>query len=165
VDGLLDFSRPKTGHKRPVDINAVIEQTLFLLKHHARFKRLTIDRQFGAGLGAPSADPERLIQCFMALMLNAVDAMNARGLLTVRTGPNANRADEILIEFIDTGAGISQEDLSKIFEPFFTTKPQGRGTGLGLSVAYGIVEEHRGRIEVESQLGVGSNFKVYLPVG
>jgi signal transduction histidine kinase len=91
--------------------------------------------------------------------------MNARGLLTVRTGPNANRADEILIEFIDTGAGISQEDLSKIFEPFFTTKPQGRGTGLGLSVAYGIVEEHRGRIEVESQLGVGSNFKVYLPVG
>src|SRR5467141_3642797 len=78
VDGLLDFSRPKTGHKRPVDINAVIEQTLFLLKHHERFKRLSIDRQFGTGLGAPSADPERLIQCFMALMLNAVDAMNAR---------------------------------------------------------------------------------------
>jgi len=164
VDGLLDFSRPKTGHKRPVDINAVIEQTLFLLKHHDRFKRLTVERQFGAGLGSPSADPERLIQCFMALMLNALDAMNARGLLTVRTSPNPNRADEILIEFIDTGTGISQDDLSKIFEPFFTTKPQGRGTGLGLSVAYGIVEEHRGRIEVESQVGVGSNFKVYLPV-
>src|SRR5882672_1373379 len=150
--------------RRIVDINAVIEQTLFLLKHHERFKRLTIDRQFGAGLGAASADPERLIQCFMALMLNAVDAMNARGLLTVRTGPNPHRGDEILIEFIDTGTGIAQEDLSKIFEPFFTTKPQGRGTGLGLSVAYGIVEEHRGRLEVESQIGVGSNFKVYLPV-
>jgi signal transduction histidine kinase len=90
--------------------------------------------------------------------------MNARGVLTVRTGPNPHRGDEILIEFIDTGTGISQDDLSKIFEPFFTTKPQGRGTGLGLSVAYGIVEEHRGRIEVESQVGVGSNFKVYLPV-
>jgi two-component system NtrC family sensor kinase len=165
VDGLLDFSRPKTGHKRPVDINAVIEQTLFLLKHHERFKRLGVDRQLGTGLGAPSADPERLIQCFMALMLNALDAMNARGSLIVRTGPNPHRADEILIEFIDTGIGISQEDLSKIFEPFFTTKPQGRGTGLGLSVAYGIVEEHRGRIEVESQVGVGSTFKVYLPVG
>ena len=164
VDGLLDFSRPKTGQKRPVDINAVIEQTLFLLKHHERFKRLTVERQFASGLGSPSADSERLIQCFMALMLNALDAMNARGLLTVRTGPNPHRGDEILIEFIDTGTGISQDDLSKIFEPFFTTKPQGRGTGLGLSVAYGIVEEHRGRIEVESQVGVGSNFKVYLPV-
>src|SRR6266850_1414811 len=164
VDTLLDFSRPKSGHKRSVDINAVIEQTLFLLKHHERFKRISVERQLGTGLGAPLADPERLIQCFMALMLNALDAMNARGLLTVRTGPNPNRGDEILIEFIDTGTGISQEDLSKIFEPFFTTKPQGRGTGLGLSVAYGIVEEHRGRLEVESQIGVGSNFKVYLPV-
>jgi len=164
VDGLLDFSRPKSGHKRTVDINAVIEQTLFLLKHHERFKRLSVERQLGTGLGAPLADAERLIQCFMALMLNALDAMNARGLLTVRTGPNPNRGDEILIEFIDTGTGISQDDLSKIFEPFFTTKPQGRGTGLGLSVAYGIVEDHRGRIEVESQVGVGSNFKVYLPV-
>ena len=143
----------------------MIEQTLFLLKHHERFKRLTVERQYGTGLRSPSADPERLIQCFMALMLNALDAMtNARGLLTVRTGPNPHRSDEILIEFIDTGTGISQDDLSKIFEPFFTTKPQGRGTGLGLSVAYGIVEEHRGRLEVDSQLGVGSNFKVYLPV-
>ncbi len=165
VDGLLDFSRPKRGHQRPVDINAVIEQTLFLLKHHDRFKYLTVDRQLATGLPAPSADPERLIQCFMALMLNALDAMNARGVLTVRTCVNPHRGDEILVEFIDTGAGIRQEDLSKIFEPFFTTKPQGRGTGLGLSVAYGIVEEHRGRIVVESQVGVGSDFKVYLPVG
>jgi two-component system, NtrC family, sensor kinase len=165
VDGLLDFSRPKRGHQRPVDINAVIEQTLFLLKHHDRFRYLTVDRQLAAGLPAPSADPERLIQCFMALMLNALDAMNARGVLTVRTCVNPHRGDELIVEFIDTGAGIRQEDLSKIFEPFFTTKPQGRGTGLGLSVAYGIVEEHRGRIEVESQVGVGSDFKVYLPVG
>ena len=72
---------------------------------------------------------------------------------------------QVLAEFIDTGTGIRQEDLPKIFEPFFTTKPQGRGTGLGLSVAYGIVEEHRGRIEVESQVGVGSVFKVFLPLG
>jgi signal transduction histidine kinase len=101
----------------------------------------------------------------MALMLNAMDAMNSRGVLTVRTRRNPQRSDEILVEFIDTGTGIRQEDLPKIFEPFFTTKQQGRGTGLGLSVAYGIVEEHRGRIEVESQMGVGTNFKVFLPVG
>ncbi|HEV8264221.1 MAG TPA: ATP-binding protein [Gemmatimonadales bacterium] len=165
VDGLLDFSRPKTGHKRSVDIGGVIEQTLFLLKHHDRFKWLTVDRQLASDLPALQADSERLVQCFMALMLNAMDAMNSRGVLTVRTRLNPHRTDEILVEFIDTGAGIRQEDLSKIFEPFFTTKPQGRGTGLGLSVAYGIVEEHRGRIEVESQLGVGSVFKVYLPLG
>jgi len=166
VEGLLDFSRPKkSGHNVLADINAIIEQTLFLLKHHERFKWLTIERQLEAGLPAFKADAERLVQCFMALMLNAMDAMNARGLLTVRTRLNPYRGDEILAEFIDTGTGIRQEDLPKIFEPFFTTKPQGRGTGLGLSVAYGIVEEHRGRIEVESQMGVGTNFKVFLPVG
>ena len=166
VDGLLDFSRPKqSGHKVSTDIVAVIEQTLFLLKHHDRFKWLTIERQFSTGLPPFPADAERLVQCFMALMLNAMDAMNARGVLTVRTQRNPQRHDEILVEFIDTGTGIPQEDLPKIFEPFFTTKPQGRGTGLGLSVAYGIVEEHRGRIEVESQMGVGTNFKVFLPVG
>src|SRR5437667_254985 len=166
VEGLLDFSRPKqSGHKAPSDINAIIEQTLFLLKHHERFKWLTIERELQQGLPPFPADAERLVQCFMALMLNAMDAMNSRGVLTVRTRRNPQRADEILAEFIDTGTGIQQEDLPKIFEPFFTTKPQGRGTGLGLSVAYGIVEEHRGRIEVESQVGVGTNFKVFLPVG
>src|SRR5882672_12950586 len=167
VEGLLDFSRPKQsgGHKTAADINAIIDQTLFLLKHHERFKWLTIERQLEPGLPAFQADAERLVQCFMALMLNAMDAMNSRGVLTVRTRRNPQRSDEILAEFIDTGTGIRQEDLPKIFEPFFTTKPQGRGTGLGLSVTYGIVEEHRGRIEVESQMGVGTNFKVFLPVG
>jgi two-component system NtrC family sensor kinase len=165
VEGLLDFSRPKkSGHKTASDINGIIEQTLFLLKHHERFKWLRVDRQLDLGLPTFQADAERLVQCFMALMLNAMDAMNSRGLLTVRTRRNPQRSDEIMAEFIDTGAGIRQEDLPKIFEPFFTTKPQGRGTGLGLSVAYGIVEEHRGRIEVETQVGIGTNFKVFLPV-
>jgi PAS domain S-box-containing protein len=165
VEGLLDFSRPKqSGHKTTAEINAIIEQTLFLLKHHERFKWLTIERQLAPGLPQFQADAERLVQCFMALMLNAMDAMNSRGVLTVRSHRNPHRNDEILVEFLDTGTGIRQEDLPKIFEPFFTTKPQGRGTGLGLSVAYGIVEEHRGRIEVESQMGVGTNFKVFLPV-
>src|SRR5216110_381943 len=165
VDGLLDFSRPKkSGHKATSDINAIIEQTQFLLKHHERFKWLMIERQLEKDLPQFQADAERLVQCFMALMLNAMDAMNARGVLTVRTRRNPQRRDEILAEFIDTGTGIRQEDLPKIFEPFFTTKPQGRGTGLGLSICYGIIAEHRGRIEVESQVGIGSNFKVYLPV-
>ena len=164
VDGLLDFARMKTGEKRPVHVNDVVEQTLFLLKYHERFKRLTVVREFTAGLPQLRADPERLIQGFMALMLNAMDAMNNRGVLTVRTLFNPDRSDEVMVEFIDTGGGIKADDLSKIFEPFFTTKPQGRGTGLGLSICYGIIADHRGRIEVESQVGVGSTFKVYLPI-
>src|SRR5947209_7001897 len=122
--------------------------------------------ELAPGLPQVLADPERLIQSFMALMLNAMDAMDSRGTLTVRSRPNPERKDELLLEFIDTGSGIRQEDLSKIFEPFYTTKPQGRGTGLGLSICYGIVvAEHRGRIEAESEIGDGSNFKVYLPLG
>jgi len=151
--------------KKPTDVNGVVERTLFLLKHHARFKRLSVMRELASGLPAVLGDHERLIQSFMALMLNAMDAMDSRGTLTVRSRINPDRADEILLEFIDTGTGIRREDLPKIFEPFFTTKPQGRGTGLGLSICYGIIAEHRGRIEVESQVGVGSNFRVYLPTG
>src|SRR2546428_733916 len=166
VDGLLDFSRPKGGLMRRVDLNEVVEQTLFLLKHHARFKRLGVVRELAPGLPQVLADSERLIQSFMAMMMNALAAMYSRGSLTVRSRSNPERKDELLLEFIDTGSGIRQEDLSKIFEPFYTTKPQGRGTGLGLSICYGIVvAEHRGRIEVESEIGVGSNFKVYLPLG
>src|SRR6058998_2385710 len=165
VEGLLDFSRPKAGDKKPTDVNGVVERTLFLLKHHARFKRLTVVRELATGLPSVLGDHERLIQSFMALMLNAMDAMDSRGTLTVRSRINPDRADEILLEFIDTGTGIKREDLPKIFEPFFTTKPQGRGTGLGLSICYGIIAEHRGRIDVESQVGLGSNFKVYLPTG
>src|SRR6266550_1042551 len=130
VEGLLDFSRPKSGHKAASEINAIIEQTLFLLKHHGRFRWLPIERQLQKDLPQFQADAERLVQCFMALMLNAMDAMNSRGVLTVRTRRNPQRSDEILVEFIDTGTGIRQEDLPKIFEPFFTTKQQGRGTGL-----------------------------------
>jgi two-component system NtrC family sensor kinase len=165
VDGLLDFSRPKSSDKRPVDVNALVEQTLFLLKLHHRFKFVTVVRELAPGLPKVPADSERLIQAFMALMLNAMDAMNTRGSLTVRSRLNPDRRDEVLLEFIDTGVGIKQDDLAKIFEPFFTTKPPGRGTGLGLSICYAIIAEHRGRIEVTSQVGVGSNFRVFLPIG
>ncbi|HTH63466.1 MAG TPA: ATP-binding protein [Gemmatimonadales bacterium] len=164
VDGLLDLARPKTGEKRQSDINQIIEQTLFLLKHHDRFKRLSVHRQLVGGLPRVVVDRERIIQAFMALMLNAMDAMNSRGTLTVRTARSPGRPDELLAEFIDTGGGIRKEELSKIFEPFYTTKGPGRGTGLGLSIVYGIVQDHSGRIEVESQVGVGTTFKVYLPV-
>ncbi len=164
VDGLLDFSRPKGKSKGPVAVNKLVEDTLFLLQHHQRFKRLTVVRELDPDAPATLGNAEQLIQVLMALMLNALDAMEQGGQLVVRTGRSRLHADEVAIEVQDTGIGIPREDQSKIFEPFYTTKPPGRGTGLGLSICYGIVEEHRGRIEVDSAPGRGSVFRVYLPV-
>jgi signal transduction histidine kinase len=163
VDGLLDFSRPKEKSRREVNLTSLVGETLFLLKHHQRFKRMRVETELAESLPSVQVNPEQLIQAFMAIMLNAVDAMEDGGLLTVRTLPNPNRSDEMVVEIEDTGMGMSRAALSKIFEPFFTTKPPGRGTGLGLSIAYGIVEQHRGRIEVDSLPGRGSVFRVFIP--
>ena len=165
VDGLLDFSRPKElVPKAPTGINSLIEQTLFLLKHHQRFKRISVLRQLAAGLPPALVNEDQMIQVLMALMLNGVDAMDDGGVLTVRTLANPSRTDEVIIEVNDLGHGIAAVDLPKIFEPFYTTKPPGRGTGLGLSICYGIVEQHLGRIEVDSEPGKGATFRVYLPI-
>ncbi len=163
VDGLLDFSHPKATPKQPVSLNTLVEETLFLLKHHERFKRLQVVSALAPGIPATVGSAEQLIQVLMALMLNALDAMEPGGELTVRTGLGA-RADEVMVEVEDTGVGIPRADQMKIFEPFYTTKPPGRGTGLGLSICYGIVADHRGRIEVDSAPGRGTTFRVYLPV-
>jgi two-component system, NtrC family, sensor kinase len=106
------------------------------------------------------ADEEQLVQVFMALLLNAVDAMHEQGTVKLRS-----RADDRLVvaEVIDEGVGIRRAELNKIFEPFYTTKPPGRGTGLGLSVCYAIVSAHGGRIEVDSIPGAGSVFRILLP--
>ncbi|HSE27574.1 MAG TPA: ATP-binding protein [Gemmatimonadales bacterium] len=162
VDQLLDFSRPTGSAKVPVAVNALVEDTLFLLKHHKRFRRVAVTRALAADLPPVRGNAEQLIQVLMALLLNAADAVEHGGTLTVRTGL-APRPDEVIVAVEDTGPGIPPAELSKIFEPFFTTKPQGRGTGLGLSICYGIIEDHRGRIEVDSQVGRGSTFQVFLP--
>jgi two-component system NtrC family sensor kinase len=164
VDGLLDFSRPKPSvrEKAPADVNALVEETLFLLKHHQRFRRLTVIRELTPDLPAVLADSEQIIQVLMALMLNAVDALEQGGSLTVRTRVNESRQDEVIAEVEDSGIGMARAELSKIFEPLYTTKPPGRGTGLGLSICYGIMQEHGGRIEAESEPGRGSIFRVYF---
>ena len=164
VDGLLDFSRPKPTPRRPVPLNALVEETLFLLKHHQRFKRLEVVRELEPDLPDTHGSQEQLIQVLMALMLNALDAMEQGGRLTVRTGRSSGRADEVVVEIQDTGTGIARAEQTKIFEPFYTTKPPGRGTGLGLSICYGIVADHRGHIEVDSAPGRGAVFRVHLPV-
>ena len=163
TDSLLDFSRPKAGDKALVDLNAVIERTLFILKHHSRFKKLDVALELDGSLGSVVlANEEQLVQVFMALLINAMDAMREQGTVELRTrwGDDART---VLAEVVDHGEGIRDADLPRLFEPFFTTKAPGRGTGLGLSVCYSIVAEHGGRIEVDSTPGEGSVFRIVLP--
>jgi two-component system, NtrC family, sensor kinase len=162
VSSLLDFSRPKAATKELIDANTVVEKTLFLLKHHARFKKLAVQRELGDRMPPVSGNEEQLIQVLMALLLNAMDAMEARGTVTLRTRVDHEQR-AVVTEVSDEGAGIRRADMQKIFEPFFTTKPPGRGTGLGLSICYAIVSEHGGRLEVDSELGSGSVFRIILP--
>jgi two-component system, NtrC family, sensor kinase len=162
IDGLLDFSRPKSTAKVNVDLNVVVEKTLRLVKHHPRFRRVVVGVEPGEGILPVLANEEQMVQVFMSLLLNALDAMEDSGVITLRTRTD-ERGDTTIAEVVDHGHGIRMADQKKIFEPFFTTKPPSRGTGLGLSICYAIVTEHRGRIEVESIVGEGSVFRILLP--
>jgi len=165
VDGLLDFSRPKQQLRERVDLNEVVDRTLLLLKHHVRFKRITVACELAPEiLKVPKASSEQLVQVFMALLLNAMDAMaGRRGSITIRTRAGPSARDGVIAEVVDEGHGIARSELNKIFEPFYTTKDPGKGTGLGLSICYGIIQEHGGRMEVDSVVGQGTTFRVILP--
>jgi signal transduction histidine kinase len=106
-------------------------------------------------------EPSQLNQVFMNLLVNASHAIPDKGEITITSGC---QDDEVYVAVTDTGTGIAPENLSRIFDPFFTTKPVGKGTGLGLSLAYSIVQKHHGRIEVQSELGKGTTFTVWLPI-
>jgi two-component system NtrC family sensor kinase len=165
VDGLLEFSHPRSLTKETILLDDVIEQSLFLVKHHAKFKKMNVTLELSAAAeGTVAANRDQLIQVFMALLLNAVDAMGETGRLTVRTRRARVGFDAVVAEVVDEGHGIPRGEVQKIFEPFYTTKAPGRGTGLGLSICYAIVTEHGGRIEVDSVPGTGSVFRVILPV-
>jgi two-component system NtrC family sensor kinase len=163
IDSLLDFSRPKAADKTLVNVNDAIERTLYVLGYHTRFKKLSVNLELDRTLSAVvRANAEQLMQVFMSLLINAMDAMNDCGTVSLRTcwGEDAR---SVVAEITDQGEGIRRADLPKIFEPFFTTKAPGRGTGLGLSICYAIVAEHDGRIEVDSAPGKGSVFRIILP--
>ena len=165
VDGLLDFSRPRPVRRERVHPNAVVEQTLFLLKHHARFRQVTAEVSLDPLVGrVPQGSAEQLVQVLMTLLLNAMDAMGGTGVVRVVTRVGSSTAEGAIIEVRDEGVGIPVRERDRIFEPFYTTKGPGAGTGLGLSIAYAIIKEHGGRIEVESVVGEGSTFRIILPV-
>lgn len=162
VRGLLEFSRQSEPQVRPACLNRLLDSTLQLVEHQALFHNIKVLRYYDDTLPQVPVDPGLLRQVFMNLMLNAAQAMPNGGVLTAATGWHPD-ADRLYVAICDTGCGIKGEHLGKIFNPFFTTKEEA-GTGLGLSVSYGIVRSHGGEIVVESQEGEGATFTVLLPI-
>jgi signal transduction histidine kinase/DNA-binding response OmpR family regulator len=160
VRDLLDFGRPRPLALQPVDLNAVVRQVLTILK--PRDRQVAIHEEYAPDLPLVEADAARLKQVFVNLVQNALQAMPGGGRLWVRT---EHQGDTVTVAFTDTGTGIAPEHLLRIFDPFFTTKPPLNGTGLGLSVSLGIVQQHGGTIDVASEVGRGATFTVRLPVG
>ena len=163
VKELLEFSRQTKRLKRPHDINQAISRTLFLLENQTLFHNINIEKRLADRLPPVTADIQQLNHLFMNIILNAAQAMEGRGDLTLTTNLSGS-GEYIHMEIADTGPGIPDHIRSRIFEPFFTTKQEGKGTGLGLSLVYGIVENHDGRIDVISEPGVGTTFIVELPI-
>jgi signal transduction histidine kinase len=160
INNLLNFARSGTSEFETLDVNKILQDVLSLVDHQLDASRITVRRELGQHLPAVRGNENRLQQVFFNLVLNARDAMPRGGWLTLRT-----RADEdaVVVEVADTGDGIRKEDIKRIYDPFFTTKGIGRGTGLGLSVSYGILQEHGGAIFVDSAPGQGTTFQVALP--
>jgi two-component system NtrC family sensor kinase len=161
VKGLLEFSRQNPPQKVFTNINDLIERTTQLLENQASFQNIRIIRELDSGLPAIKLDKNKIQQVFWNLMLNACDAMPNGGQLLIsdRLSPDGKYIE---VRFIDNGIGIPKENLNKLFDPFFTTK--GSGTGLGLAVTYGIIEQHDGRIEVKSEVGQGTVFTLSFPI-
>jgi PAS domain S-box-containing protein len=159
--GLLDFSRMRTGDRHQIDVAEILKSSANLISHQKRGNGISINLDLGDELQTIVGDGGQIQQAVIALGTNAIDAMSSGGTLSLRAYNQANR---VVVEIEDTGVGIAAENLSKIFEPFFTTKEVGRGTGLGLSVCYGIITDHGGRLSVRSNPGKGTVFTILLPV-
>jgi signal transduction histidine kinase len=163
VNNLLNFSRTGGSEFSDVNINKIISDTLALLEHQFRTSQVTVKADLHQDLPTIHGNAGKLQQVFLNLFLNAKDAMSGRpGTLRVAT----SNGSAVLVSISDTGSGIAPEHISRIYDPFFTTKnsPQQRGTGLGLSVTYGIIQEHAGKIRVESRPGEGTTFYLEFPM-
>jgi len=163
VKSLLEFSRQSGPKKELIDVNRAITDGLLFLENQATFHNIEIIKELGPSLPPIWGNAGQLKQVFLNIMINAADAMRARGALTIKTFPSED-GNKVVIEFTDTGGGIPEDILPRVFDPFFTTKGVGEGTGLGLSMSYGIVKEHKGNIEVDTVMGSGTTFRVVLPI-
>lgn len=167
VRNLLTFARKRHTTRTMVDLNAVVRETLALRAYDQRVSNISTIEALAAGLPEVFADPHQIQQVLLNLIINAEQAMlaaNGRGTLIVRTWHDVER-DAVILEVSDDGPGVPGDVQTKIFDPFFTTKEVGKGTGLGLTVAYAIVQEHGGDIRVASEAGRGATFTVQVPAG
>jgi two-component system NtrC family sensor kinase len=166
IKNLLRLSRTAPMNVQSTDLNAVIDRCLLLVRHQLELGGVELQVNLAKDLPLVLCDPAQIEQVFIALILNAIDAMPRGGTLWLENRlihTNTNNEAEIEIRVRDNGTGIAPDILPHIFEPFLTTKESGHGTGLGLAIARGIVERHKGRIEVQSELGLGTTFVVTLP--
>jgi two-component system, NtrC family, sensor kinase len=160
VNNLLNFSRTGGADVTDVDVNRLVEDTLSLVAHPLKASQIQVVKNLNEKLPAVRGSANKLQQVFLNLFLNARDAMPGGGMLEIRTTAHNGSVE---IEVVDTGGGIPREHIHRIFDPFFTTKGSGRGTGLGLSVSYGIIKDHAGKIDVRSTPGKGTSFHVEFP--
>ena len=170
---LLDFAREKTPEKKFADLNQIIEDTARIIERPAHLRDIEVTMELDRSLPPVWVDADLLKQVIMNMLVNAQHAIEEKGSITIRSRrcPDARRPETgaepvpmVEISIVDTGCGILEKNLPRVFDPFFTSKEVGKGTGLGLSVSHGIVRAHGGTIEVESKIGEGSTFRVYLPI-
>jgi two-component system NtrC family sensor kinase len=173
IKRLLDFAREKKPERKFVDLNRVVTETERIVERPAHVHDIEIELDLDRDLPQAWVDEDQIKQVIMNMLVNAQHAIEEKGRITIRTRrcpaprrpePGAAPVDMVEIAIIDTGCGIPDKDMPRIFDPFFTSKEVGKGTGLGLSVSHGIVRAHRGAIEVESKVGQGTTFRVFLPV-
>ena len=166
IAGLQAFSRQ--GYFSPdwINVNQTVHTALRLVENTLQNQDIVYQAELEDSLPKVFLDPIRIEQVLLNLFNNAIEAMPGGGILTISTTLKTDQTDEdwLVIQVRDTGTGIEEDHLAQLFDPFFTTKEVGEGTGLGLSVSYGLIQEHGGRIEVSSQPGKGSEFQIYLPV-
>jgi len=162
VKSLLEFARQTEPKMEPTDINRAITDGLFFLENQALFHNVQIIKQLNPFLPLVQGNSGQLKQVFINIIVNAAEAIQGSGTLTITTSHDTHRK-KVFVEFTDTGEGIPEENLTRIFEPFFTTKDIGKGTGLGLATSYGIIEDHGGKISVKSMVGRGTTFTIELP--
>ena len=159
VSDLKDFAHAENKEWLWADLNSGLDSTLNIVWNEIKY-HCTLNKAYG-DIPKVYCMASQINQVFLNLLVNAAQAIPEKGEITVRTG---QAGEEVFISIADTGSGIPAENLARIFEPFFTTKPVGKGTGLGLAISFDIVQKHRGRIEVESTVGEGTTFTVWLPV-
>jgi len=168
VKGLLDFSRQTKLDKEPTDVNMLIRSVISPMENQALVKGVSIKFDSGENLPKLTLDRSQFQSVLINLIINALDASEPGGSINIYTATDLSASDAgkkgVEISVADTGSGIPQEDLDKLFDPFFTTKEVGQGTGLGLSVSYGIVQRHGGTIRVQSEVGKGTRFFIWLPI-